>query len=401
MGISRLEDVNKGIERYLFLLLIQYFGWKKMKKRILFLTVLSFLLACFFASTAYGKTLFVDDDGPADYSDIQAAIDAANPGDIITIYSGVYSPDSTIIQIYKQVVLQGIQKGDEGLPFIEACILINSAQIINGHPVNNPGATNYSVIKNLSISSQHPTYPALQIYDSNHVIVTNCTIRSLTQDGIVITNSNSNLIQGNLISQCKKTGIYFAGNCQNNTLSENIIEHNHGWGGICLQSRSNANTIFDNLIANNSGLAGIYIYGDSNNNFLYNNKFTNNTYYNAYDQCINTWYDVSTFSGNYWDDYNGTDADADGKGDIPYKIADKDNRDPYPLGFFSGNSHEDETNNTNDNIDNNTSHNDENTRNNTTSYNDMNNKKTPDYTLAITILAIAILMFLNKKKRAN
>jgi hypothetical protein len=36
--------------------------------------------------------------------------------------------------------------------------------------------------------------------------------------------------------------------------------------------------------------------------------------------------------GNYWDDYNGSDADRDGIGDVPY-VVDADNVDHYPLMF--------------------------------------------------------------------
>ena len=40
---------------------------------------------------ARAKTLYVDDDGPADFNSIQAAIDDANDGDKVIVEKGTYS----------------------------------------------------------------------------------------------------------------------------------------------------------------------------------------------------------------------------------------------------------------------------------------------------------------------
>jgi nitrous oxidase accessory protein NosD len=103
-------------------------------------------------------------------------------------------------------------------------------------------------------------------------------------------------------------------------------------------------------------LKGILLYC-SGNNHLYLNNFINNTdnvdwlWYRQGYESANIWnstekitytYDGSTYEsylGNYWDDYEGTDADRDGIGDTPYSTnssyygidTEKYECDAYPL----------------------------------------------------------------------
>jgi hypothetical protein len=50
----------------------------------------AFLLAIGFSTTAAAKTIYVNDDGPADFNNIQAVINDANDGDTIIVADGIY-----------------------------------------------------------------------------------------------------------------------------------------------------------------------------------------------------------------------------------------------------------------------------------------------------------------------
>ena len=113
-------------------------------------------------------------------------------------------------------------------------------------------------------------------------------------------------------------------------LSDNIV-------GILLSGDSN--TITSNYIARNE--EGIF-FGVNNpgdeplNIILTHNSFVDNIVhfsgcfcegYNT-TEAVHTWDDGE--EGNYWSDYNGTDADGDGIGDTPYVI-DVQNKDRHPF----------------------------------------------------------------------
>jgi parallel beta-helix repeat protein len=120
-----------------------------------------------------------------------------------------------------------------------------------------------------------------------------------------------------LVSQNRITRTYFAGIIldisSSNTILENDVRDNH------------ANIVFEYSVDGGVAL--------SSQNRIFHNNFINGTW-NAIThfagQPENFWDDGYPSGGNYWSDYNGTDANHDGIGDIPY-IIDANNTDHYPL----------------------------------------------------------------------
>jgi parallel beta-helix repeat protein len=294
------------------------------------------------------------------YTTIQEAIDANETldGHTLHIDSGTY-PEN--ISIYKSLSLVGFDRDTTIINGLnsESVLNVTANNVkITGFTITNgdDGITLYissnSTITNNTISNN---YQGINLrWSAYNVIVGNVIAHSGRQGikvlgtldgqasnkvennsiqnnpyGIFVSNSFGNVISGNDISNNEYINLELWYSW-NSTISNNIIS-NSGCG--IFQHRAVNDTIFDNDIVNNT-YCGIQIEEPGDGIKVFHNNFINSSAeisptYNA------TWDDGYPSGGNYWSDYNGTDANHDGIGDTPYVI-DANNVDHYPLmGMFS------------------------------------------------------------------
>ena len=197
-------------------------------------------------------------------------------------------------------------------------------------------------------------YNTIYMYNSDNNTVQSCymemkhTIVSWPPVSVIaiqMINSKGNDIITCNIFNSTDYAIYMVSSSNNSIAFCNICENG---AGIYLMGSSN-NAIIANTLYNNT-LPAIIIDRSSKNNTIYHNNFIMNGLkagkdgapVQAYDDGErNTWYlagpdTLLTLSsrgeGNYWFDYQGTDADGDGVGDTPYNISGSaHSKDMYPL----------------------------------------------------------------------
>ena len=175
----------------------------------------------------------------------------------------------------------------------------------------------------------------LFIRSSNNKIYGNTITNNPIFGYIFLVESSHNIIESNALTY-NKGGLFLLYSSDNNSIVNNIIANNVRNGTTIYQSSNNL--IYNNLIANNAYF-GLSI-SDSSNNLIYHNDFINNTN-QATDTnpAANDWHHPGLLEGNYWADYPGVDNGSgtgkhaiagDGIGDtaIPWPASDYDF---YPL----------------------------------------------------------------------
>ena len=110
-------------------------------------------------------------------------------------------------------------------------------------------------------------------------------------------------------------------------ISGNQIDNN-GYAAFYFDGAVNC-TITENNVVDNSCFCNIR-HGSENNTFFHNN-FIGNWTGSPGDRGTQNFWD-NGLEGNYWEEYNGTDANGDGIGDTPYLIDNYSSSvDRYPL----------------------------------------------------------------------
>ena len=172
-------------------------------------------------------------------------------------------------------------------------------------------------------------------WESINSSIVNNKISNCNYDGIYSGVEGECNITNNQISNCDTSiSLYSFGAV--NYVSNNIIDNSSNYG---IKIYNSEDFIIHNNFINDSNY-GFYVSGSHNENNLIFNNYINNCSINAYDSgSTNAIWNITKtlgtniiggpyLGGNYWSDYNGTDANDDYLGDTEYIIS---SGDQYPL----------------------------------------------------------------------
>jgi hypothetical protein len=204
---------------------MRYWMGLGMKKRALVLVCVLPLL------TSQAKVITVDDDGPAEFRTIPAAINASGDGDTIIVKPGTY--DQRISFDNKAITLTSEDPND---PNVVQATIITAA---SGHSVTfDLQEGNGSVLTGFTLTGR-----GIHCYGTSPTISKN-VITNCTNYGIEGENDAAPIIVDNVIQSNRLPGIFYC----NGPVTGNVISENKGGLAYC------DGPITNNIISNNTDM---------------------------------------------------------------------------------------------------------------------------------------------------
>jgi len=199
------------------------------------------LLALSLISTADARIITVDNDAPADFNNIQAAIDDANDGDTVEIQPGTYTgPGNYNIRFNgKAITVRGTNPED--FDVVAATVIDCNNSWAQGFMFDR-GEDPNSVLSGLTITNGDGGWSTADggaiACHGGSPIITNCILTGNAGSGGAIgANDYSDLIVRNCIITHNTSGSYgggiFCTHVNSATIENCIISHNRSskWGG--------------------------------------------------------------------------------------------------------------------------------------------------------------------------
>lgn len=233
------------------------------------------------------------------YITIGSAVDAADPGDVIYVYSGKYNERVTILDDDITVIGNG-----------------SSSTVIDAQNTNSPMTVqgDRCVIRGFNITGAGVSKPGIGI-SANNVTVDCCSFYKNSY-GIEVFAS-SFFGYGISVDRCEfiSNDVGFRSMECNDTIIQHCRFIGSAQFGVAL-SQSVDNVIMGNdFINNNKGVSLATMCG---NNEIYYNNFINSVSLDS-GYGTNKWNAIDM--GNYWNDWTSPDSDGDGIVDVPKNIS--------------------------------------------------------------------------------
>lgn len=265
---------------------------------------------------------------PDNFASIQDAIDNATPSDTVYVKAGVYHEQ---LWINKTISLIGENK---------TTTVVETSQHEDTMTItaDNVTVSGFTIRNTENSPTFSHSYGIKLSHVNNTTISDNIIMKNL--QGVRIIGGSGNIIEYNWVAK-NHYGIFVSSFSRNNVISHNYVSDSD-WNGIELDW-ADGSVVCANTVVNSTAYGlEIPFYAPSYYDIIFHNNFIHNVntvvegvtpYYQAYGPTPNSWDNGE--EGNYWSDYNGTDANNDGIGDTPY-LAIYGTADHYPLmGNFS------------------------------------------------------------------